>query len=89
MIAQTNLAIANGVSVAQLPFQATLKSNNFGNQGLPGQQALKILPIALGTACCTDTTTATNLAHNSLGSVASSIATNVTRLGLLRGGLSR
>ncbi len=83
MIAQTNLAIANGVTVAQLPFLATLKSNNFGNAGLPGQQNLKILQIALGTACCTDTTTATSLAHNSLGSVANSIATNVTRLNAL------
>jgi Carboxypeptidase regulatory-like domain/TonB dependent receptor len=83
VVAQNNLAIANGVSVAQLPFIATLKSNNFGNAGLPGQQNLKILPIALGTACCTDTTTATNLARNSLGSVANSIATNVTRLGNL------
>ena len=77
MIAQNNLAIANGVTVGQLPFIATLKSNNFGNAGLPGQQNLKILPIALGTACCTDTTTATSLARNSLGAVANSIATNV------------
>ncbi|HXS98091.1 MAG TPA: carboxypeptidase regulatory-like domain-containing protein [Candidatus Limnocylindrales bacterium] len=80
IVAQNNLAIANGVSPAQLPFIATLKSNNFGNQGLPGQQNLKILPVTLGTACCTDTTTATNLAHDSFGSVANSQATNLTRL---------
>ncbi|SPE43514.1 conserved exported hypothetical protein [Candidatus Sulfopaludibacter sp. SbA3] len=80
MIAQQNLAIANGVTPAQLPFMATLKSNNFGNQGLPGQANLKILQTALGTACCTDATTATNLAHNSMGSVATSISTNASRL---------
>lgn len=80
MIAQNNLAIANGVSVAQLPFLATLKSNNFGNQGLAGQGNLKVLPITLGTACCTDSTTATNLAHNALGSVATAQSTNLTRL---------
>jgi hypothetical protein len=79
-IAINNLAIANGVSTAQLPYMATLKSTNFGNQGLPGQQNLKILQTALGSACCSDTTTAGYLQLVRLGSLASSIATNVSRL---------
>ncbi len=83
VIAQQNLAIANGVTTAQLPFIPTLKSNNFGNQGLAGQANLKMLPAALGTACCTDATTATNLARNAFGSVATSISTNLTRLNAL------
>jgi hypothetical protein len=80
IIAQNNLAIANGVTPAQLPYIASLKNTNFGNQGLPGQQNLTILPVALGSACCTDTTSATYLAQDRLGSLASSIATNLTRL---------
>jgi hypothetical protein len=79
-IAQQNLAIANGVTVAQLPYLASLKSNNYGNQGLAGQQNLKILPIGLGTTCCNDTTSAGYLQLNRLGTLASSIATNATRL---------
>ncbi len=80
MIAQNNLAIANGVTVAQLPFIATLKSNNFGNSGLPGQQNLKVLQTALGSACCTDSTTATSLARNNLGGLANTTATTLSRL---------
>jgi len=79
-IAMNNLAIANGVSLAQLPYTASLKSNNYGNQGLPGQQNLKILQTALGSTCCNDSTTATYLAQNRLGTLANSIATNATRL---------
>ena len=79
-IAMNNLAIANNVSLAQLPYTASLKSNNYGNQGLPGQQNLKILPTALGTTCCNDSTTATYLAQNRIGTLANSIATNLTRL---------
>ncbi len=78
--AMNNLAIANNVSLAQLPYIASLKNTNYGNQGLPGQQNLKILPTALGTTCCSDTTTAGYLQLNRLGTLANSIATNSTRL---------
>jgi hypothetical protein len=81
LVAQNNLAIANGVSVSQLPYLATLKSNNFGNQGLPGQKDLTVLPIALGTT--NDSTTATSLAQVRFGSVATSISGNATRMGNL------
>jgi Carboxypeptidase regulatory-like domain len=83
LVARQNLAIANGVSVDQLPFITTLKSTNYGSQGLAGQAALKILPAALGTTCCNDTTTANNLARLSLGSVATSISTNASRMAAL------
>jgi hypothetical protein len=82
-IAINNLAIANKTTVAQLPYlfsQPGYTNTNFGNQGLPGQQNLTILPIALGTACCSDSTTATNLAQVRLGSVATSISGNAARM---------
>ena len=80
IVARQNLAIANGVTVDQLPFIPTLKSTNFGNQGLAGQQNLKILQIALGSACCTDTTTANQLALVQLGTLAGGIAGNAARM---------
>jgi hypothetical protein len=48
--AQTNLAIANNMTVAQLTTLPlpTLKTANFSNQGLPGQQTLPILQTAFG-----------------------------------------
>ena len=63
--AQNNLAIANGISVAQLLLSASsgtgikLTSNNYGNQGLPGQVALPLLTTAIGSS--TDQTTVTQL----------------------------
>lgn len=83
MVAQQNLAIANGMSVGQMLYTPTLKSYNYGNQGLPGQQNLKMLPTALGTTCCNDTTTGGYLQLNRFGSFANAIATNVTRMGNL------
>ncbi|SPE28255.1 conserved hypothetical protein [Candidatus Sulfopaludibacter sp. SbA3] len=80
MVAQQNLAIANGMSVAQMMYTPTLKSYNYGNQGLPGQQNLKMIPIALGSTCCNDTTTGGYLQLNRFGSFASAIASNVTRM---------
>jgi hypothetical protein len=80
MIAQNNLAIANGMSVGQMMFTPTLKTYNYGNQGLPGQQNLKMLPTALGTTCCNDTTTGGYLQLSRFGSFANAIATNPTRL---------
>ncbi|HUI55521.1 MAG TPA: carboxypeptidase-like regulatory domain-containing protein [Bryobacteraceae bacterium] len=48
--AQSNLAIANGLSVAQLIAQpnVTLKTKNFSNQGLAGQVPLPIFQAAFG-----------------------------------------
>ena len=49
--AQNNLAIANGLTLAQMTAQPTvpiLKTNNFANQGLPGQVNTPILDAAFG-----------------------------------------
>ncbi len=71
-IAQKNLTIARGGNITNQT------SNNFGNQGLPGQQNVPLLQTALGTT--TDSTTATYLMLGQAGTSASSIATNATRL---------
>jgi len=77
--AQNNLAIANGISVAQLLNPQTKITNlNFGNAGLPGQVAVPILTTALGTS--TDQTTATQLQQGQAGAAANAIATNATRM---------
>ena len=77
--AQSNLAIANGISVAQLLTPGTkLTTNNFGNTGLAGQLAVPILLTALGTT--NDQTTATQLTQGTVGATASAIATNATRM---------
>jgi len=76
-IAANNLRIARGGDINN-PI-----SNNFGNQGLPGQQNLTILPIALGSVCCTDVTTATYLMLGQAGTLANNIATNLTRMNSL------
>ena len=73
--AANNLAIARGGNINQ-----NTGVVNFGNQGLPGQKPLTILPIALGTTCCSDTTTATNLMLGQAGTLAQGIATNATRM---------
>ena len=48
--AQNNLAVANGLTVAQMTAQpyVSLKTQNFANQGLPGQVALPIMQTAFG-----------------------------------------
>ena len=80
-VAQNNLAIANGIPVSQLPYTFTLKSNNFGNAGLPGQQNVPILSTALGTS--NDATYAQYVRQNRPGNLASSIYNNVTNMGRL------
>ena len=77
--AQNNLAIANGISVAQLlnP-QTKLTVNNFGSTGLPGQVAVPILTTAIGSS--TDQTTVTQLQQGQAGATANGIATNATRM---------
>src|SRR5262249_44820306 len=58
-VAAQNLAIANGVSSVSQLTPSTLKSTNFGNQGLPGQKPIPMIQNGLNTT--TDTTTATRL----------------------------
>jgi hypothetical protein len=86
--AQNNLAIANGMTLAQLTAQptVTLKTNNFANQGLPGQKALPILDAAFGargtvpaiaaTSGYQSATFAQNLQNGAAGSLASSLTAN-------------
>jgi hypothetical protein len=74
-IAQKNLTIARGGNITNQT------SNNFGNQGLPGQQNVPILTTAIGTS--TDSTTATYLMLGQAGTSANSIATNQTRMNAL------
>ncbi len=77
--AQTNLAIANGISVGQLLLPNTkLTVNNYGNQGLPGQTAVPIITTAIGSN--TDQTTITQLMQGQAGATANAIATNATRM---------
>ncbi|HKE20944.1 MAG TPA: carboxypeptidase-like regulatory domain-containing protein [Bryobacteraceae bacterium] len=71
-IAANNLAIARGGNITS---QTT---NNFGNQGLPGQQNIPIISTALGTT--NDSTSATYLMMGQAGSFANSIATNASRM---------
>jgi len=85
--AQNNLAIANGLTVSQLIATQQsgtgikLTSNNYSNQGLPGQVAVPIITTAIGSN--TDQTTATYLAEGQAGASANAIATNATRMAAL------
>jgi hypothetical protein len=74
-IAQNNLTIARGGNITN---QTT---NNFGNQGLAGQQNVPILQTAIGTT--NDSTTATQLMLGQAGSAANGIATNAARMASL------
>ena len=88
--AQTNLAIANGLTVAQMTAQpyAALKTQNFANQGLPGQVPLPIFQTAFGgngsfSALPTaqgfgNTTFISNLQQGAAGTLAGSLATTST-----------
>ncbi len=75
--AQNNLAIANGVSVGQLSTLNTLKSTNFFNQGLPGQQNVPILSTALASNA--NSSLANLVAQGQAGSFANSIAGTVAQ----------
>ena len=77
--AQNNLAIANGISVAQLLSPSTkLTVNNYGNQGLAGQVNVPIITTGIGSN--TDQTTITQLMQGQAGATANAIATNATRM---------
>ena len=76
-IAQENLRIARSVVPA---------SNNFGNQGLPGQSDIPLMSTALGFT--SDLNTATSLVRGEAGRVAYQIATDLTRMNrLIKSGL--
>jgi hypothetical protein len=82
-IAQNNLAIANGVSVGQLTTLSSLKSTNFFNQGLAGQQDIPIISTALAGAG--NSTLANYVAQGQAANLANSIATNVGQMARLTG----
>src|SRR6185437_14525055 len=89
LAAQNNLAIANGISVAQMTSQPTLpilKTNNFQNQGLPGQVSTPLMDAAFGargtvpaiavTSGYSSPTFVNYLQTGAAGSFAQSLATN-------------
>lgn len=67
--AQNNLLIARAINPT---------SNNFGNQGLPGQQNIQIISTALGTT--NDAGFATTIQRGQAGTLANNIAFNATRM---------
>ena len=71
-------AAANNLLIARGGSQFSTSTNNFGNQGLPGQVALPFLQAAYGTTCCNNSTIAGYLAYGQLGSMASNISSNTT-----------
>ena len=81
LAAQNNLAIANGVTVPQLATLNTLKSTNFFNTGLPGQQAIPIISTALASA--SNSQLANYVAQGQSGALANSIAGNTAQMARL------
>ncbi|HXK06726.1 MAG TPA: TonB-dependent receptor [Verrucomicrobiae bacterium] len=81
LAAQNNLRIARGGNLNN-----TSATNNWGNQGLPGQVAVPILQTAIGNT--TDATLAAQLLTGQAGAAANSIATNSGRMTNLTGASS-
>jgi hypothetical protein len=73
--AANNLLIARQAAGGN---QYSTVTNNFGNQGLPGQVAIPFLQAAYGSTCCNNSTLANYLAYGQVGSMASNISGNVT-----------
>ena len=65
-----NLLIARGGN------QYSTSTNNFGNQGLPGQVPIPFLQSAYGSTCCNSSTYANYLAYGQVGSMAINISSN-------------
>jgi hypothetical protein len=89
-IAQRNLAIFRAANPrcgqSALPGQPTPPPCNYGNSGLTGQAAIPIIQTGIGSA--TNLTTTTQILRGEAGSVASSIATVISRMSnLIRAGL--
>jgi hypothetical protein len=89
LAAQNNLAIANGMTLAQMTAQPTvpiLANNNFGNAGLPGQKNTPILDALFGARGTVPAIAANQgyanptfvsyLQSGSAGSFANAVATN-------------
>jgi hypothetical protein len=74
--AYNNLLIARGGNILNT------NSNNFSNQGLPGQQAIPILQTALGTLT-NSSSYATDIRQNRAGTLANVIYANATYMGRL------
>ncbi len=72
-----NIAMEN-LRIARL---ANPASNNFGNQGLPGQRPIPIIQTSLATT--NDATFATTIARGEAGRLAANIGQNLTRMNRL------
>lgn len=79
--AETNLAIANGVTVPQLATLNSLKSTNFFDTGLAGQQPVPILSTALASA--SNSTLANDVAQGQAAALANSIAGTTSQMARL------
>jgi len=77
--AQNNLWIARGCSGSWT--NCANNTNNFGNQGLPGQAAIPIMQTGLGYTA--DTQTSDYLRQNRPGNIANNIYTNTTNMARL------
>ncbi len=80
-VAQNNLAIANGVSVAQLASLNSLEEHQFLQTGLAGQQATPILTTALAGA--SNSQLANYVAQGQAADFANSIASNTAQMARL------
>jgi hypothetical protein len=70
--AQNNLLIARGGNLY------STASNNFGNQGLPGQVPVPFLQSVYGSTCCNSSSLANYLEYGQMGSMASNISSTVS-----------
>lgn len=73
-LAQENLRIAR---------LSNSQSNNFGNQGLPGQRDIPIIAVGLGTANLSNQTFAVTVARGEAGRLAANIAQDISRMNAL------
>ena len=68
-------AAANNLLIARGGSQFSTATNNFGNQGLPGQVPIPFLQAVYGSTCCNNSTIANYLAYGQVGSMANNIST--------------
>ena len=72
LAAQNNLKIARGGNLY------STSSNNFGNQGLPGQVPIPFLQSVYGSTCCNSSSIANYLEYGQVGSMASNLSSTVS-----------
>jgi hypothetical protein len=82
LVAQSNLRIARGGDITR-----NTSVNNWGNQGMAGQQAVPILQTAIGNT--TDATMASYLMMGQAGTAGNSIATTAGRINNLTAATSK